>query len=594
MTRGEDTGGEDTGNEGSGDGADTLRFAAFISYSHADAEYAAKLQRQLERYKLPKNVRLTNVETGSRLGRIFRDRDDLAAAPSLSDAIRAALDDSGALVVICSPDAKKSRWVSEEIALFRESYPDRPVLAALVRGAPEDSFPDALTANGLEPLAADLRKQGDGWQLGFLKIVAGIAAVPLDALVQRDAQRRLRRVMWITLAAIVGMLVMGVMTAYAISARNEAARQRASAEGLVEYMLTDLRTKLKGVGRLDVMDDVNQRAMEHYARQGDLSTLPADALERRARVLHAMGEDDDRSGNLAAALAKFREAHRATEALLRQEPENPDRIFAHAQSEYWVGQAAWRTRDRATTERHWQGYVSEAGKLLDIDPDKARANLEMGYALGNLCDLYLHDNFDVSKAIDHCKRSIAFERRALQYAPERTEISIALANRYGWLADALLANKDFAEARRARLAEKVIIDGLVTRDPKNFELRFRQSWPILGLATIALDEGKPRLAAAESLRVIAAMRPLVAEEPRNTEVKRGLARGHYSRAKAAVEFDTAIARTELAETRRLIREMESGEVDDEAFAGFWKAIAELEEKLAQKRPLAGTVQQQGQ
>lgn len=566
------------GKDDNSDGGEA-RFAAFISYSHADAEAAAKLQRQLERYKLPKNVGVAAQDQERRLGRVFRDRDDLAAAPSLSDAISDALAASGALIVICSPDAKKSRWVNEEIALFRKIHPGRPVLAALVAGLPGESFPDALSDGGLEPLAADLRKEGDGWSLGFLKVVAGIAGVPLDALVQRDAQRRVRRVTAITLVALAAMLVMGVMTAYAISARNEAARQRASAEGLVEYMLTDLRAKLKGVGRLDVMDDVNQRAMEHYSRQGDLASLPADALERRARVLHAMGEDDDRSGNLAAALAKFREAHRATEALLRKDPENPDRIFAHAQSEYWVGQAAWRIRDRATTERHWQGYVTEARKLLDRDMDKARANLEMGYALGNLCDLYLHDNHDVAKAIDYCQRSISFERAALRFAPDRTEISIALANRYGWLADALLAQKSFEAAREARLSEQAIIDGLVEKDPRNFELRFRQSWPLLGMATIAIEQGKPRQAAQESQKVIEAIRLLVAEEPRNTEVKRALARGHYSRAKALAYYDSATARIELGKTRRLIAEMERGSESSQAFASFWEAIGELEAKL---------------
>lgn len=558
---------------------DERRFAAFISYSHADADTAAKLQRKLERYRLPKQVALARAGNVAWIGQIFRDREDLAAAPSLSDAIRDALSRAEALVVLCSPDAKASQWVSEEIRLFRSLHPDRPVLAALVQGEPAEAFPDILTEGGLEPLAADLRKEGDGPSLGFLKIVAGIAGVPLDSLVQRDAQRRLRRVTWITLGALAAMLIMGVMTFFAISARNEAARQRESAEELVEYMLTDLRDELKGVGRLDVMDDVNQRAMGHYARQGDLGSLPADSLDRRARILHAMGEDDGRSGKLSAALAKFREAHRATEALLRKEPENPDRIFAHAQSEYWVGQAAWQIRDRATTERHWQGYVTEARKLLELDPDKARANLEMGYALGNLCDFYLRDNFDVKKAIDFCRRSIGFEKAALRLAPERTEISIALANRYGWLADALLVDKAHGEARKARLSEQSIIDSLVAKDPRNFELRFRQTWPSFGLATIEMDWGNPRLAVSEATRIIGTLRSLVAEEPNNVEVRRALARSHYMRAKALAEFDPAKARTELNETRKIIVEIERSNRQGEALAGFWKAISEVEQKL---------------
>lgn len=555
------------------------RFAAFISYSHADAEIAGRLQRQLERYRLPKQAELAKDYKLERLGRVFRDREDLAAAPSLTDAIRTALGDSDSLVVICSPDARKSRWVNDEVALFQSLYPDRPVLAALVRGNPEDSFPDALTAAGREPLAADLRKIGDGWQLGFLKIVAGIAEVPLDALVQRDAQRRIRRVTGITLAALVGMLVMGVMTAFAFSARNEAARQRASAEGLVEYMLTDLREKLRGVGRLDVMDDVNARAMEHYQKQGDLSALPADSLERRARILHAMGEDDDRSGNLASSLSKFREAHRATQALLVKEPDNPDRIFAHAQSEYWVGQAAWRQNDRATTERHWQGYVSEARKLLTLDPDKARANLEMGYAFGNLCDLYLRDNFDLAKAIESCRRSIEFEHVALKADPDRAEISIALANRYGWLADALLANKSYEEARTARLSEQRIIDRLVAADPRNFELRFRQTWPKFGLVAIASARGDQRKAAHDSLQIADALNRLSDEEPKNVEVRRALARIHYIRAKSLASFDAAAARAELETTRKLIAEIERNHLQGKALGGFWDAIAELQRDL---------------
>jgi hypothetical protein len=559
---------------------DAHGFAAFISYSHADADAAAKLQGQLERYRLPKNVVLGRGGQDRNIGRIFRDREDLAAAPSLSDAIRQALSQSQALIVICSPDARQSRWVGEEIKLFRSLHPDRPVLAALVQGEPSESIPDALSVGGIEPLAADLREGADGWQLGFLKIVAGIAEVQLDTLIQRDAQRRVRRVTWITLGALSAMLVMGVMTAFAISARNEAARQRASAEGLVEYMLTDLRDKLRGVGRIDVMDGVNQRAMQHYQKQGDLSALPADSLERRARILHAMGEDADKAGNLGVAQAHFIEAHRATAALLAREPDNADRIFAHAQSEYWVGQASWMLRDRKTTQKHWQAYADGAARLLKLDTDKARANLEMGYALGNLCELYQHDEYDLKKAVNLCRQSISYEKTALRFAPENKEIGMALANRYGWLADIYMKTKSFANARNARLEERAIAEILLAKEPKNFELRFRRLWPEFGLIRIDMEQAKYSESAAQLVTLGRKLELLSQEAPDNVQVQRAWARTMYWRTEALIKIDPAEARASLAQTRRLIDRMAKMPGQQEALSTYYEGMQKLKIQLS--------------
>lgn len=561
--------------------SDERRFAAFISYSHADASAAAALQRKLERYRLPKRIAEAHSDRTQSLGVIFRDREDLAAASSLSAAIRDAISRADALIVICSPDAVASQWVAAEIELFRQLHADRPILAVLLSGDPASSFPEALTKDGNEPLAADLRPDGDGPQLGFLKIVAGIAGIPLDSLIQRDAQRRIRRVMAITAGAIAAMLVMGIMTAFAISARNEAARQRAAAEGLVEYMLTDLRTKLRGVGRLDVMDAVNDRAMEYYSSQGALEGLSPDSLERRARILHAMGEDDGNSGNRDAAIAKFREAHRATQALLQQDPANPDRIFAHAQSEYWVGQAAWNKRDRPTTQRHWDAYARLASKLIEVDPDPARANLEMGYALGNLCDLYQHEGYDRPKAIALCKKSIEHERLALKAAPDSQEILTALANRYGWLADVYLASDDFPAARAARIEERTIAQRLLSDDPNNFDLRFRRTWPELGLGMIDMKDGKLKSAAQKFAEVAGEMSALDRIAPGNVQLNRAMAKAWFHRAEVLRGSDPASSRAALAQSRQIIEGYERKHGKQAIMEGFRPGFAELENKLKQ-------------
>lgn len=500
--------------------SDQLRqpqFSAFLSYAHADAAFVRKLHSKLEAYRLPRGLGYVGASNGGkrRLGRVFRDREDLSAAESLSDAITDALGRSKTLVVVCSPEAKASRWVREEIEHFQNRHPDRPILAALIRGEPEDAFPDALTQNGTEPLAADLREEGDGWKLGFLKIVAGIAGVPLDALIQRDAQRKARRVMAVTGASLFAALVMGVMTTIAIQARNEAQFQQAEAESLVEFMLTDLRKELKGVGRLGVMTDVNQRAMDFYKNQ-DLDNLSADGLERRARILHAMGEDEVKLGDIDGATEKFTEAHRITQTLLDRDPNNADRIFGHAQSVYWVGFIGHRNQDWAITRRYWTVYEELGQKLLTIAPDKPKWVREAGYGAGNLCTLELLSGGSLDAALNHCQAAIDHFSHARELSRGDPSSTADLANRYAWLGEVFEARGEREKELAARLAGEKLVAQLVRKDPQNLD--WKDLWVVteIAIAGVELSLGnevnaRRRLADAQK-----DINYLISADPKNT------------------------------------------------------------------------------
>ncbi|HEX8448815.1 MAG TPA: toll/interleukin-1 receptor domain-containing protein [Allosphingosinicella sp.] len=496
---------------------------AFISYSHKDAAMGRWLHRKLEGYRLPKRLAGTEGEDGrvpARLTPIFRDRDDLPAAGDLSERVRAALAVSRKLIVLCSPHSAASPWVAREIATFRELHPGRPVFTAIVGGDPGQCFSPALLQGGVEPLAADLRKEGDGRRLGLLKLVAGLAGVGLDALVQRDAARRVRRVTYVTAAALAAMLAMALLTAFALNARAEAERQRAEAEGLVEFMLTDLRDRLKGVGRLDVLTAVNKRALDHY-RHDDLETLPADALERRARILHAMGEDDEKRGLTDQALAQFREAARTTKALLNDEPDNPERIFDHGQSEYWIGFIDYQRRNYAAARPAFVNYRNLSVRLAKMQPNNSDYIREAGYAEGNMCSLALQEPKSTRAAIDYCAAALRYMQLAARRSGSPEETGKDIANRHAWLADAYRAAGNPSEAVKHRETERKIIERLLSTDPNNAKLRAVWLWSLRGRAKLEFDLHRPNEGRARLRHVLTELDKLVALDPDNKEWRKG-------------------------------------------------------------------------
>ncbi len=227
----------------------SLRYRAFISYSHRDEILTRRLHRRLESFRVPAGLRAKDAaeqQLPARLGPVFRDREDLASSARLSSSIEAALDAAEALIVVCSPAAVASHWVGQEIRYFREKYPERPVLAFVAGGDPaadprtsgalaafprellfDSASPDALPG---EPLAADARSEGDGFNAAFLKLAAGLLGVPYDALRRREVRRRQQRWMLMIGASLLLSAVMSYLAWDATRARDVARRAQAQAE----------------------------------------------------------------------------------------------------------------------------------------------------------------------------------------------------------------------------------------------------------------------------------------------------------------------------------------------------------------------------
>lgn len=511
-----------------------FRYKAFISYSWADARWGNWLQRAIETYRTPAALVGKEGNLGpvpARLHPLFKDREEEAAGASIGAAVETALAASEFLIVVCSPNSAKSKWVSRELAWFKTHRDPAKVLALIVDGSPgsggaDECFPAALThhiAPDLtitgdptdHPLAADARDSGDGKRKARLKIAAALLGVGLDELVRRDDRRRALRVRAVVGGSLALALAMSALALAAVRARDEADMQRAESDGLVEFMLTDLRERLEPVGRLDALDVVGQRALKYYAGQ-KASKLDADALGRRARALHLVGEVSNIRGDSAAGLKAFREAAATTGEQLARDPDNPQRIFDHAQSVFWVGYIAYERGETKEAEAQFREYKRLADRLVEIDPNKPEWQMEVSYAESNLGVLYYEQGrYDEAEAA-FAQALVMVERvagRKKTDAARQIEVGAAL----NWLGKARAGTNRIADALALHQREISVYQGVLKVDPANNQAKWllAVAWQHVGQLELVQGHNSGAVAAYNtSLTLMSALRLI---EPGNTE-----------------------------------------------------------------------------
>lgn len=210
-----------------------FKYWAFISYSHADEEWAKWLHKSIETYQVPRKLVGRDTANGplpKRLFPVFRDRDELPGASDLGGKIQEALKTSRSLVVICSPKSAVSKWVNEEVKAYKMLGRADHVLCLMIDGEPNvapdsgllECFPRAvrfqvgaageIIEEPAEPIAADARPGKDGKANALFKLLSGVMGVGYDELRQREKQRQRRR--RLRLSAAVVAVLLAISTTY--------------------------------------------------------------------------------------------------------------------------------------------------------------------------------------------------------------------------------------------------------------------------------------------------------------------------------------------------------------------------------------------
>ena len=126
-----------------------------------DEDVAKKLHTAIETYSVPKDLQRS---LGIRkMGRVFRDQEELPLSQDLGSDIRTALEHSEWLIVICSPRYLESKWCNAELDYFIELGKRDHILAVLAdKSCPTGIYDGSLVLGNLM-LAAHSLGLGSIW-----------------------------------------------------------------------------------------------------------------------------------------------------------------------------------------------------------------------------------------------------------------------------------------------------------------------------------------------------------------------------------------------------------------------------------------------
>jgi tetratricopeptide (TPR) repeat protein len=351
------------------------------------------------------------------------------------------------------------------------------------------------------------------------------------------------------------------------TAQRDAARSsRDDAEGLLDFMVVDLRERLSAVGRIDLLEPVAHKALEYYQRH-DTDLAPTDR-GRRVGELSELSRLSRGQGRTEEAIAEQQLAVDAAQRLADEEPGEPrwrtlvaqqhrllaERFLAHGAfdavaRELRVSQVLLELpfAEDSDDARFGLASVHELrARLLyaqqDNDAGLVEAHVAMEIAQPNAARnadwhelvLHLHQTMNaiydaqgaISQALAEARAELATASTAANREPQdpkwRREIAVA----HEHVAMALVLRNEVTDGQREYQEAATIWAELAARDPGNFDWQMGVGNAHLNAAKVLDVQNKYAEALVEARSALPMIERLVAAAPGDVPLAETLARAH--------------------------------------------------------------------
>lgn len=368
------------------------------------------------------------------------------------------------------------------------------------------------------------------------------------------AHRRRRLALVIAGVAVVVLAVVSYLAVQAVQARREAERRRGQAESLIGFMVGDLRKKLEPIGRLDILDDVGDQALQYFDAVPE-SDLTDEEIFRRSETLRQVGQIRTSRGDLPAARRAFEESLDLAKQLAGRNSDNGEWQKGLGASHFWIGYVDWRQNDLEHAEAEFREYQAIAETVAKKRPDDPQWQLEVAYAYSNLGSL-AEARGHLEDAREAYSRSLALRDALAKKDPTDAELRRGLATAHNKLGHVLQGLGQPSEALEHFKAELGLLRNLSRKAPEDKTLQYRQaiSCSFIGILLEAFGQAPGALKYFRDSET--SLADLTAEDPSNFAWRRELAMARLWSARAMIDLDQLQAgRAELVAATDILEEL---------------------------------------
>jgi len=352
---------------------------------------------------------------------------------------------------------------------------------------------------------------------------------------QRLRRRRLRLAL-VSGGFAVLLVLLAVVTWLAVEAeraRQEAEQRRRQAEEMIGFMVGDLRVKLEGVGRLDLLDEVGDRALAYFEAV-PRERWSDEELAQRTRAILQIGEVQRAQGDLPKALTTFRGAGVLVDELARRAPAQGDIPDLRRQVHEWIAQVAYDQGRNGEALAEWRRTLDIVREQLQRQPESFDWKSALATAYHNI-GTALEAEGDLDAALTSYRESLTLQGRLLAEKPDDPGLQAQRAATLAFVSNLLERNGDLAGSLAERRAHLALLERRAALQPDDSVAREELATARGFLASLVSVLGDLPEAEALYRQGLTTVADLSSHDPENSGLRRWLGAFHSNLGRVRAE-----------------------------------------------------------